>query len=312
VAEAVAWLQARDLPPQRPLVEAVATWISQDRSALPAAQKAVAMAQALPSGLLEARPQLAKAIQGAEVALQRSGFEPETQGLAARLQEWSQAQGMDLEAQLAQPQSSQRSAGSSAAFAAPADGGGLKPALLHLDNELKLALKAPLAQDPPVARHLEATLRETQAAVQSMNAVPLQAQAAPAFDTVHLPLPVWMNGQLGDGQLSVTWRHGRERGLDEKEPVNVAVALNTESLGTVKVLLQVWKGQASARVIGQDPETAEFLASGADELRSGFAERTPFKLQALEFAVGDDSPAGPATSPVAASAPAAGGFDLSA
>ena len=157
---------------------------------------------------------------------------------------------------------------------------------------------------------LGAALKETQAAVRSFNALPLQAQSAPSFDTVHLPLPVWMNGTMGDGRLSVTWKQGRERSLDDKDPVNVAVSLNTESLGTVKVTLQVWKNAASARVTAQDKATADFLAQGADELRDGFSRRTPFKLQSLDFAAENQAPAaGPqAAAPEAPSA----GLSLSA
>jgi hypothetical protein len=320
VAEAVAWLQARDLPPQRPLVEAVAAWIDQDQTALPATRSALHSAQALPSELVSARPSLGQAIEQLQGALDLSTLQPESPDLAQRLSQWSQAQGLDLESRLgaSDPLPGNGTAGAAAA-AWPAQGHGapaqdlavaLKPALLRLTAELKAAMKDPLAQSPQVARHLDALSQQTQAAVQAMNAVPLQAQAAPAFDSVHLSLPVWMSGPLGDGKLSVTWRHGRERQLDDDEPVNVVVALNTESLGPVKVQLQVWKGNANARVIGIDPAAAQYLAGGADDLRRGFAERTPFKLQTLEFAATEGGPQ--ASGPEAGSAPGAGGFDLSA
>jgi hypothetical protein len=75
------------------------------------------------------------------------------------------------------------------------------------------------------------------------------------------------------------------------------------------VLLQVWKGSASARVLGADADATAFLAKGAAELREGFAERTPFHLQNLEFAVsatlGRRDPAAP-------DAPSTGGLNVSA
>jgi len=283
VAEAVAWLQARDLPPQRPLVETVATWISQDRNAMPAAGRALDAASQLPQTLLEARPSLQAAVSTAQQSLQQAGLSPEHPELATALRQWGQTQGLNLEAGLMAGTSDARPSGGAAQ---PMNGSaGLRPALVRLEGELRAAIRDNAAQTPSEAQRLGTALKETQAAVQALNAVPLQAQAPPAFDTVHLPLPVWMNGQIAGGQLSVTWRKGRERKLDDKEAVNVAVALNTESLGTVKVLMQVWKGSASARVLGETPEATAFLSRGAAELREGFAERTPFLLQNLEFAV---------------------------
>jgi hypothetical protein len=67
--------------------------------------------------------------------------------------------------------------------------------------------------------------------------------------------------------------------------VNVAVALQTESLGEVRVLMQVWKGAANVSVKAVDQDTSDFLQSGSAELKAGFAERTPFKLQNLGFDV---------------------------
>jgi hypothetical protein len=61
-------------------------------------------------------------------------------------------------------------------------------------------------------------------------------------------------------------------------------------------------------VIAQDEATSQFLKDGADELRDGFGERTPFKLQALDFAV--DAPRKAATAELP-EAPA-GGLNLSA
>jgi hypothetical protein len=311
VAEAVAWLQARDLPPQRPLVEAVATWISQDRNALPAVGRALEQASQLPQALLDAKPGLQSAVDAVQTAWQQAGLSPDHPELALALRQWSQSQGLNLESGLL------AGAGTGKAGAAPvlAQGGpvdgsaGLRPALQRLEGALRSALHEAPAQDPAGSARLVAALKETQAAVQALNAVPLQAQSPPAFDSVHLPLPVWLNGQIAGGQLSVTWRKGRERALDDKEAVNVAVALNTESLGTVKVLLQVWKGSASARVLGETPEATAFLAKGAADLREGFAERTPFLLQNLEFAVADAK-----TRPDKGGldAPARGGLNVSA
>ena len=317
VAEAVAWLQARDLPAQRPLVEAVASWINQDQTALPATQKAIVQTQSLPTPLMDAHPTLGQALQQVQRALQQSSLSPAAQGLDQQLGQWSRTQGVDFESRLG-------SATASAEAPAPADPAApllkaaleavdaLKPALLRLEVELKAAIKDPQAQAAPVARHLESALQQTQAAVQALNAVPLQAQPAPAYDSVHLPLPVLLNGPLGDGKLSVTWRHGRERRLDDTEPVNVAVALNTDSLGPVKVLLQVWKGSANVRVIGADPSAAQYLAGGADELRSGFSQRTPFQLRTLEFAAAEGGPQGSAPNLDTPGPAAGGGLNLSA
>ena len=307
VAEAVAWLQARDLPPQRPLVETVATWISQDRNALPAAGRAVAEAGALPKELLQGRPALQTAVEMAQQAWQQAGVSPEHPGLASALSQWGQAQGLNLEAGLLA--GADNGHGGHGADPAANGASGLRPSLNRLEGELRAAVQDHAVHAPGDAQRLGSALKEAQAAVQALNAVPLQAQAPPAFDTVHLPLPVWMNGQIAGGQLSVTWRQGRERELDEKEAVNVAVALNTESLGTVKVLLQVWKGSASARVLGETPEATAFLAQGAAELRGGFSERTPFNLQNLEFAVADAKTVPESSAP---EAPSAGGLNLSA
>jgi hypothetical protein len=307
VAEAVAWLQARNLPPQRPLVETVATWISQDRNALPAAGRALDQAAQIPASVMDAKPSLQDALDAAQQAWQQAGLSPEHPELASSLREWSQTQGLNLEAGLL---SGTPSVKPGEAAPAQVNGAtGLRPALVRLENELKAAIRENVGLSPADSQRLGTALKETQLAVQALNAVPLQAQSPPAFDTVHLPLPVWMNGQIAGGQLSVTWRKGRERELDDKEPVNVAVALNTESLGTVKVLLQVWKGSASARVLGADADATAFLAKGAAELREGFAERTPFHLQNLEFAVsatlGRRDPAAP-------DAPSTGGLNVSA
>ncbi|HTB22121.1 MAG TPA: flagellar hook-length control protein FliK [bacterium] len=296
VASAVAWLSARGLPAQRPLVETVAGWMNQDRSALPAAQRALQGQDKLTESL-ESRPTLKQAYEALSQAMDSAGLNPESDGLAGRLQSWASAQGLTLESDLAQPfgslfEGGAAGAGTASTAGAPArdtaagaavPGNSLRGALLHLENELSTALQSTQPAAGSNAEGLNSALRDAQAAVRSFNALPLQAQGAPSFDTVHLPLPVWMNGAMGEGRLSVTWRQGRERELDDKDPVNVAVSLNTESLGPVTVTLQVWKNSASARVIAADRETAAFMAQGADDLRSDFSENTPFALQSLEF-----------------------------
>jgi hypothetical protein len=295
VAEAVAWLQARDLPPQRPLVEAVAVFLQQDQDALPAVQRAVAQAQTLPPAVLEARPELKEAVAAAYQALQEASIHPDQPQLSERLQQWVSQQGLDLELRLAEGKSlPELHTASSAPQSAPAQRPelaaplrpALRPALQQLEQQLRQALKEEPSSSSTTT--LQSALQEAQTANRALSAVPLQAQSAPAFDTVHLPLPVAL-GQAFGGQLSVTWRQGRDRQLNEKDPVSVAVALNTGELGQVKVLLQVWKDAASARVVAQDLETADFLASGADDLKSGFAERTPFALQTLDFKAADPS-----------------------
>jgi hypothetical protein len=77
----------------------------------------------------------------------------------------------------------------------------------------------------------------------------------------------------------------------------------------VSVTLQVWKNSASARVVAQDKATAEFMAQGGEELRAGFADRTPFKLTSLDFAAAD--PAAPAAPPAGPDR-AGGGLSLRA
>jgi Flagellar hook-length control protein FliK len=290
VASAVAWLNARGLPPQRPLVETVAAWMDQDRSAMPAAQKAL-QGQDILAETLDTRPSLKQAYEALGQALQSAGMDPESDGLAGHLQAWASAQGLTLESDLAAGSSgvpvpeAAPGAPSGAVTSPDARGGSssLRGSLLRLQNELSQALQSTQAASSVDAEGLNSALRDAQAAVRGFNALPLQSQGAPSFDTVHLPMPVWMNGALGDGRLSVTWRQGRERELDDKDPVNVAVTLNTESLGPVTVTLQVWKNAASARVLAQDKETAAFLAQGADELRAGFSENTPFALNSLDF-----------------------------
>jgi hypothetical protein len=84
--------------------------------------------------------------------------------------------------------------------------------------------------------------------------------------------------------------------------------LDTEHLGRVNVLLQVFKNAAGARVVAQDKATADFLAQGGDELKEGFDQRTPFKLQSLEFTAAQDAPAAPTSE----TAPRFGGFSTRA
>ena len=314
VGEAVAWLAARSLPPQRPLVETVATWMAQNRDAMPAAQRAAQAEANIPQESLDANPSLKLAFDSLQSALQSAAVRPDEEGLSERLQNWATQQGLTLESDLAglgsggsQGLSSfQGQAGSGAAAGqadkaaslaaglAPAQS--LRPALMNLENELRLALQSPTASGS-ASTALNNALGNVQAAARSFNAVPLQAQSAPAYDTVHLPLPVWMDGAFGDGHLSVSWKQGRERELDDKVPVNVAVSLNTEHLGAVTVSLQVWKSSASARVITQDKATADFMARGSEELRAGFTDRTPFRLSALDFAVAESGAPAPAAGP---------------
>lgn len=315
IAESVAWLQARDLPIQRPLVEAVASFLQQDHNALPAAARAVEQAQALPEPFVQQRPALQTAIQDAHTALQQAVIHADQPGLAQQLQAWGAQQGLDLEAVLLTALPSHSAA---PATAGPAPAGGLpviaaeapalRPAFQQLEQQLRHALTDDSAQKGDTAARIQSALGDAQNANRALSALPLQAQAAPAFDTVHMPLPVMMGQDMG-GQLSVTWRQGRDRSLNEKDPVSVALSLNTGSLGTVKVLLQVWKDAASARVLAQDAPTADFLSDGADDLRSGFAERTPFKLQSLDFAV--DAPGRRAEGTPSVEAPI-GGLTLSA
>ena len=56
--------------------------------------------------------------------------------------------------------------------------------------------------------------------------------------------------------------------------------------------------------MAQDAPTANFLSDGADDLRNGFAERTPFKLQSLDFAV--DAPGRRAEGTAGVDAPTSG------
>lgn len=299
VAEAVAWLQARDLPPQRPLVEAVAAFLQHDHDALPAVQRAIQQTQALPDDFLNAHPALREAVENAVQALRQAEIQPESPGLAQRLQNWAQEQGLNLEARLAPFNAD----GPETPVLPKPTHPGLRPALQRLEQTLTQLRHDPVAQRAELASSLQSALREVQTANQTLNAIPLQVQAAPAFDTVHMPLPVFLTQDLG-GRLSVTWRQGRERELSAKDPVSVAVSLNTGSLGTVKVLLQVWKDAASARVLAQDAATAEFLAAGGDELRTAFSDHTPFKLQSLDFGVDEER------RPTMAEGPQAGGPGL--
>jgi len=297
VADAVAWLNARGFPPQRPLVETVAGWMAQDGSSLPVAHAALQGQAALSDGIIASQPGLKNAYASLARALDASGVNPEGDGLSGRLQAWASAQGLSLESELAtgsgllSPMDGKSAPASplgpgSSAPAGPAMAS-LRGALLNLEHQLNQALQstATSALSSTDAAGLNSALKLSQAAVRGFNALPLQAQGAPAFDTVHLPMPVWMNGVMGDGRLSVTWRNGRERSLDDKEPVNIAVQLDTESLGPVTVSLQVWKDAASVRVLASDKANAAFLAQGADDLRDGFAANTPFALRSLDFTV---------------------------
>ncbi len=144
VAEAVAWLQARDLPPQRPLVETVAAWISQDRNALPAAGRPWNLAVQLPSALLEGPAQPGPGCdRGLQAALAPGQPEPRAPGPGpTALRRMEPGQGLDLESRLDGRGSTDvqwshgGGRGSQAAGTAPAPGSG--PHLLRLEGELRL------------------------------------------------------------------------------------------------------------------------------------------------------------------------------
>ncbi len=329
LGEAVAWLGARSLAPQRPLVESVTAWIVQGRQSLSAARQALESASGMAPEVSAAQPGIGAAVEALSQALAAAAVDPGSPGLVAAIQGWASRQGLTLEGFLASARAGTAMAPSNAAAstpgvlspgdspagtamvpsnaAAPAPAG-VRQALLRLESELgKAAAQSgiPAGGSAP----LDAALRDVQAAVRASNAVPLQAQPAPAFDTLHLTLPVWMGGALGDGHISVTWRQGRDRTLNEDEPVTVAVALDTEGLGPVGVRLQVWKSSAMASVTARDEATARFLKGGEAALREGFARETPFDLRAVEFHAG--APGAPARRPPSAG-PAVPGLSLSA
>jgi hypothetical protein len=291
VYEAVAWLKTRGLPPQRPLVEAVAQFLSRGQAALSLAEQAVRGGDALPEGLLSWRPSLKQAFEALDHAIQRSTLKLEAPDLGAQLKQWPKVSGLDLEKTLFQ--ALEQASSSTAEASVALQGNAAKPianeptlreALAQVQHEVKQALRDPAGAAASVAPKLEQVAADAGRALQSLSALPLQAQPAPSFQTVTLPLALPLQGPLNGGQLSVTWRQGQERELNDKEPVNVAVSLNTESLGEVRVLLQVWKGAVSASLKTEDKATADFLASGAAELKQGFAERTPFRVRGLDFA----------------------------
>ena len=308
VFESVAWLRTRDLPPQRPLVEAAAQFLSRGQAALGLADKVVQAKPQLPESFLEWRPGLKQAFVHLEEAIQGSTLKLERADLAEQLSQWPTVSGLDLEKNLlaSLPEGSSASAPvSSPAQAAPS----LKEALAAVQQELKGALRDPAGAAPAVAPVLEKAAAQANQALQSLSALPLQAQASPSVQSITLPLALPLNGPLSNGQVTVSWRKGRDRELNDKEPVNVAVALQTESLGEVKVLMQVWKGSANVSVKAADQGTADYLQSGSDELKAGFAERTPFKLQNLGF---DVAAGGGAEEEAEASLPVSPGLNLSA
>jgi hypothetical protein len=281
VGEAVGWLGARGLPLARPVVESAAAWIAQGKDVLPSVRAALASSAGLEESL-DTSMGLKQAYADLATALNHAGLDPSSEGnLSLALQSWPAGQGLTLENALSQGQAAVST--------------GLKPALAQVENQLHAAIAA-VGSSSPQAPALNSALATVQAAGRAVNALPLQAQGAPSYDTVHLPLPVWMDGFQGDGRLSVTWRRGRERELDEKEPVSVAVSLNTEHLGKVQVHLQVWKNAAGVRVLAEDGATADFLKQGSGELKAGFAERTSFALRSLEFGAGEPEAKAPAFS----------------
>jgi hypothetical protein len=309
VYEAVAWLKTRDLPAQRPLVEAAAQFLSRGQAALGLAEQAARAGDGLPEGLLTWRPGLKQAFENLDQAIQRSTLKLDAPDLGSQLKQWPKLSGLDLEKALFQALETADPSVTANAGKAPLPT--LREALAQVQQEVKQALRDPAGAAPNVAPKLEQAASDAGRALQSLNALPLQAQPAPAFQTVTLPLALPLQGPLNSGQLSVTWRQGQERDLNDKEPVNVAVALNTESLGEVRVLLQVWKGAVSASVKTEDQATADFLAGGAADLKDGFAQRTPFRVRALDFAARPEGEALPALGE-AALLPQGPGLNLSA
>ena len=317
VFEAVAWLRARGLPPQRPLVEAAAQFLTRGQANLELAARAASAQESLPEGLLTWRPGLKQAFVNLDRAIQNSTLKLDGPDLGAQLRQWPKSSGLALEKDLlqafeaAQPESPTSSAVTTPGTPVRPQAGQptLREALAQVQHEIKEALRDPAGASASVAPKLEQAASDANRAMQGLSALPLQAQPSPSFQSVTLPLALPLNGPLNGGQLTVTWRQGQGRNLDEKDPVNVAVALNTESLGEVKVLLQVWKGHASAVVKAQDEETAAFLATGAAELKQGFAERTPFRLQNLDFDVSQPGEALPGEEAVL---PQGAGLNLSA
>ena len=137
------------------------------------------------------------------------------------------------------------------------------------------------------ADKLEHLSAQINGALSTMHTLALSAKPTPTFDVTTLQLPVYIGGQMQNGQLSIYWKRGRAHELNNQDPVHVVFLLSTRGLGEVKAQLQVWKSECQCRVTLSSPEARDFMKSGLAELKAGFEANTSFKLNSMEVSTAE-------------------------
>jgi hypothetical protein len=307
VLEAVVFLQARDLPVTPSLVAPVANTLALKQAPLLAVASSAApqstlipaesltrtltQAAQLPPEVLQASPKLAQAVSDFQQTLENLAVDPEGPAVAQKLEALLADGGAHLEARLAlEAGSTDLKHPSAAGLLSPASGtsgtsGDLKVSLLKLRQAVAQAENTPgLPQASRLTlENFGAQVRESLASLTSLQLANLPQ---PAHESVVINVPIWFGRQILPGQLTVTWRRGRENKLDDKEPVNLVFQLHTRALGEVRVLLQVWKKDCNCRVELANQDALDHVKRYLPDFRSAFESNTPFEMKALDLSLG--------------------------
>ncbi len=283
VQEAVIFLKARNIDVTRAAVEAVATYLSSDGD-LSAPLSRIAETQTqMPKEALVQHPALNQALTrlsdtlralALDGSVEHNAFNQQIKAVADKL-------GMNLEHDLALANVLKDP--KSATTTVPLEQT-LKAVLETVHAEASKALaSSSMRSQPDVSLSLQATLKDVSSALASLTTSQLAARPTPAYEVLNIQLPVWAGGQMQRGDLSVYWRRGAAKDLNERDPVNVLINLDTRGLGPVRVLMQAFKSECRCQVLVQDKTTLNFVRGEGSDLRHGFDERTPFNLSRLDF-----------------------------
>ena len=290
VLKAAVFLRARQLPASRALLQPVAQSLAKGEPLSSQVAQIQQQAQSLPASLLAQAPDLAQALQQLQAAFTALGIQVEGQDLAGQLAANPSHLGLDLEGSLA-AQASGR-AGESGPAASPASAGrDLKSALLRLDRGLKSGLLDSTQATEGDRQQAARLAAQTSSALASLTTLQLANQPLLSHDMVSVQVPLWFGKEPVPGQLSVYWKRGREPRLDDKEPLQVVVQLNTRGLGQVKVSLTVYKKDCKCRVEVENEPARQHLARNLDSLKKGFGQNTPFELQAVDLSLAREAAA---------------------
>ena len=285
VLEAVVFLQARQLPVTRATIETVAGRIHTNSNLVQQVNQVIAGGKETVQ-LFPSNQTLSQSVQNLDQFFQSMTVRPEfAETTAVQLQQSVRANGFHVEADLINTlKNFQKNESGIPVEQAPKgiEGNNLKSELMKLQREISEIIKG----DSPIAKgntHLQNLHDNVSRSLQTLHTLQLSAQPTSAQDVTTLHVPVWVGGQLEGGQLSVYWKKGSEHKLSEKDPVNVALVLNTRGLGEVRVGLQVLKNSCSVQFYLPDDESTRLVQSESINLSEAFSDRTPFKLQGMAF-----------------------------